>query len=603
MLGVPSIADHHRLQRRVENAIWTTDPDAALAVYLDPAAASVRKPAVEWALVSLLGQWQLASPPEGLDAWPADRLASPSGAALLFAVTQSVPEDVGSAIPAPGVLGMPAIGGRHKEWLARAWLLRPDRPTLTTEQRRQLSRWLARHPPATGRCLLVAAALEDQTLVDELGPRWLRCGVYHPGAPAEVARVSAVRGLASYAKRALPLVTAACFGDGDALAHLLEPALELGDAESAAVLGEAVFVRGRDPHQRRLGLAVRLAALGLGLHGARLVDEYRRHWQPTGWSYPWPERLLYLFQELGADDEKRHLLAHMEVTGSTPRWVSLVRETTRASTPTRSQMREWEELHVNHPRDERVLVGATRAVLRCQRPELRRWSERLGLRERWSRLAELERYRDLAAAFLVLLHTEEEDRIVEFERRLADTSLDLPVVRWAARSYLAALRRTRQWRRLQEVESRRPEMVQRACPYRERELIRCLARLSRLPGESRERRYWCEVWESLLGLDLEPAEVVEVLDLFVTLSRELEMRGDGGEQEESLLTDVTLQIVRRGRAEAEALLTHRGGRPDDRREVEERLRRAGPDATLRLLQELLSTGPSQDPAAAGQAVH
>lgn len=589
-----NLEDHCRLQGETEAALFDSAAGAALARYLDTAGASIRKPGLEWALIGLLDRSAPELPPGLSESWPEERIEMPSGAALRFAVIQRTPEDRSSALP-PGLSRRPPLAGPHKELLARAWLHRPDTPALADpEPRRGFARWLARHPPAVGGCLLAAAAADDRALVDELTPRWLSCGLLHPGAPAEVARASRRPALADPARRALRIVVGRFFRDDGSLAELLEPALALGDAESAATLGETLFARSADPSLRRRALAVRLAALGEARRGAQLADEYRRRWLPTGWAYPRPERLLYLFQELGADDLERHLLGHVEVSDETPDWVLLTRETLEAPSPGPEQLGAWEKLHAAHPKDERVLVGATRAVLRRPRPVRKEWSERLGLSARWRQLAGLDRYRWLAGAFLVLLHTEKEDRIAEFENRLTEAPLDLPAVRRAARAYLAALRRSRRWRRLAEIEARRPEMLLHACPFAERELLRTLARLSELPGDRRAERRWCEGWERLIGLPLDSSEVVEVLDHFVNLRRELERHGHL-RHEQALFADVTLQLLRRVRAEAEALLARHPGRAGELQELRERLAHAGPEATFRILQQLSTTVSPEAP--------
>ena len=582
-----------RFQDRVEDALQNEVPETALALYLQTGASSIRKPGLEWSLVELLDQGEDDLSAVDLEAWPEDRLASASGAALCFTVMQRSLGEQSSALP-QGLSRRPPLAGRRKELIVRAWLRCPSATALAEPGlRRRFARWLARHPPTIGSCLLAAAAAGDRLLVAELVPRWLSCGLLHPDAPAEVARASELTWLADSARQALRLVIAHFFNDNEALIRLLEPALILRDTESAAMLGGVLWARLSEPEQRREALAVRLAALGLAERGIDLVDEYRRRWRPTGWAYPWPERLLYLFQELGAEDLERHLLDTMEVNEKTPSWVLLMRETLESPSIRREHLEAWENLYVQHAKDERVLVGATSAVLRCPRLLRREWIERLGLRSRWQQLADLERYRWLGGAFLVLLQTEEEDRIIEYEDRLLEAPLDLPPVRRAARAYLSALRRSRQWQRLSEISAESPEMLRRACPFVERELLENLARLSKLPGNRWEEHRWCERWERLIALPLQPLEVLEVLDHFVNLRRELDQRGLP-RHASSLFADVRLQLLRRSRAGAEALLRLHPGRGGEHRELRQRLARAGPEATSAILQELVNTVPRAD---------
>lgn len=315
------------------------------------------------------------------------------------------------------------------------------------------------------------------------------------------------------------------------------------------------------------------------------TERYRSHWVPRGEPYPHPERLLYALQRLGEDELERHLLCQTVLAPSAPRWVVLSRERLIGPASFRSHLASWEDLRRERPRDEPVLVGATLSLLASPVLLRQEWADRLGLSALWRDLAEIDAYRELAGAFLVLLEPSPEDRIAEFERRSSDAHLDHPIVRRAARAYVAALRRTRRWDRLRALASESSDLLTLACPFVERELAAGMARLAQLPGRPADLGSWRAGWERLSSLPLALAELIEVLDHYLVLRRELDRLAEAEANAESL-ADLELQILRRAKAAAENAL---GGGPlpaDVRLRLGERLPAAGLAVSLQTLQEI-----------------
>jgi hypothetical protein len=580
------LGSHLARQRAAATAFAGGHVAEALAVYLEEANRSIRKANLEWQLASAVLERGLGGRQVG-GAWPAERLAHAAGASLRFVVAQ-VADEVLPSLP-PGLAPLPALPGWARALLAEAWLRRPRCAALSAaDKRRPFARWLATHPPVAGTALLAAGLRsDDPELVAELADRWLARGIVHRAAPAQLRQASSLPALADVARRALARCLGRFLEDDGALVKLLEAALALDQGDSALAISATLLRRPIEAERRRRVLALRLAALAALQRRGELADEYRRFWQPSGWVYPWPERLLYVFQQAGEDDLARHLLAAPPAEAAPPRWVVLSSELLAAKEVGAKHLEGWKEAYLESPQDERVLVGATRAVLRAPLPLKKAWTERLGLDRRWAQLASFADYRELAGGFLVLLCCDDEDRISEFERRLVGECLASLPAQWAARVYVQALRRRKQWDRLRKLAEADDGRFARACSFAEWELVRVLSQLEDLPGPGRRsERAWCEGWERSISQPLAPEEVAEVLDHFVNLRRSLERRG-GLQHEQALLDDVTLQMLRRGKAAAESLLAQIDAPATEVGALRRRLVQAGPEASLRILQDLL----------------
>jgi hypothetical protein len=321
-----------------------------------------------------------------------------------------------------------------------------------------------------------------------------------------------------------------------------------------------------------------------------VAGEYRSRWQPLGIPFPHPEWLLYAFQQRGEADLEQHLLQAAEISSETDRWVLLSRELVCKRSPERADLEAWAALYQERRQDERVLAGLSNALLRSA-PLLREeWTEKLNLLGRWRSLAGHDRYRGLAGAFVVLLQPSDDERIGAFEELLAEEPLASAQVRRAARGYVASLRRTRQWRRLFDLDHRRPDLFDLACPFKERELARLLGRLIELPRDEPELRRWCAGWERLLALPLSTRELLEVLEQFLLLRRELAAWAPDLLEDE-LLGDVELQLLRRAKARAEGLLERRS---DAAGAMGQRLRTARLEAAFAILRDLDPLGDGDE---------
>ncbi len=553
----------------------------AMATYLEAYESLSRRADLEWELASLLIRTGVAV--AELPAWPPDLLERPSGGTLAFVVSQLSGTDL--VLPG-GLARLRPIRKAHKEILALAWLVRPECICLRDVAFRQhLASWLSEAPVAIGNCLLAAALAGDRELVERLGPVWLRKGLFHFEAPTQILRAGNVPDLQAFAREALHTAVGLFFEDKPSLLLLLDAAFHLGDFATVVALGEALLGRwDLEEGSRQKVIARQLASLAELDRHEEAVEGYRARWLLTSWSFPHPEHLLYVFQQRGETELERHLLESVRMTEETPRWVRLCRDQARNGTPQRADMEAWGALYAETPRDERVLVGVTSAVLRCPLLLKEEWTERLGLRERWRSLAALEGYRLMAGAFLVLLQATDPERIEEFETRLQGVPLSLEPVRRAARAYVEALRRGRRWDRLRALSASSPDLFDLACPFKEREMVRVMAALGDLPRSETGLRSWCAGWERLLSLPLSSAEILEVLDEFLTLRREAEQRFPAAATDERL-GDVALQVLRRAKAEAEENAVRTAGDQEALAEARRRIRQGGLEAMVRILQE------------------
>lgn len=551
----------------------------ALTGYAEKSSGLAARSFLEWQLVEAVLRTRLAVEPV---VWPDDVLDRPSGAALAFVVAQLSGQDL--ALPR-GLARLAPIPRARKLALAAAWLWRPGCFGLQDAKlRRRFAEWLADAPEAIGPCLLAAAHVGDGELIGRLGPLWLARGIFHAGAPGQIEQASSLRDLQDLAGKALGAALGTCLADTPGLLHLLGAAFSLRRFPTVLALGEMLLRRpevGPNPRQRVLALL--LGALAELDRFEEVAAAYRERWMPLGLPFPEPEWLLYSLQRQGETALERHLLE--SVNGAeTSAWVRLRRDLLRKGAPERSDLEAWEALYRARGKDERVLVGASEAVLRSA-PLLREeWGERLGLLPRWQALAGLDRYRLLAGSYLVLLQPTDPERIEAFERWLEGAPLVQEPVRRAARAYVAALRRTRRWNRLRDLSRSWPDLFDLACPFGERELARLLGRLLDLPGDEPGFRLWCAGWERLLSLPLSGREVAEVLGHFILLRRELE-RADPESAEDDLLADIELQVLRRAKAEAELRLA-RTSDLQTRDSLRSRLRAARLEATLRILEDL-----------------
>lgn len=561
----------------------------ALSQYLERYEELAVRVPIEWSLLERLGPGSEEVP--SVASWPSDMLARPSGGALAFVATQLAGED----LPLPsGLARLAPIPLAFRVSIAAAWLARPEGLCPTEpELRTRFALWLAEAREAIGSCLLASAELGDEALLRRLGPLWLAKGISHPDAPEQIERASRTPGLADLAREAVHAAIGRFHHDSRALLVLLRAAFVLGSFRPVAALGEILSSQPDvKPAEQRRALALRLGALAELEDADDVATEYRSRWQPLGAPFPHPEWLLYAFQRKGEAALEQHLLQSAEISPATDRWVLLSRELVRKRAPERADLEAWVALYQERRQDERVLVGLSNVLIRSA-PLLREEQiERLDLLGRWQTLARHEPYRELAGAFLVLLQPSDDERIAAFEEILADAPLVSAHVRRVARAYVASLRRTRQWRRLLDLDRRRPDLFDLACPFKERELARLLGRLIELPAsesDEAELRRWCAGWERLLGLPLASRELVEVLESFLLLRRELAARVPGLLEHE-LMGDVELQLLRRAKAQAERLLEHRV----DAGTIGPRLHTARLEAAFAILRDLDPVGEGDE---------
>ena len=187
-----------------------------------------------------------------------------------------------------------------------------------------------------------------------------------------------------------------------------------------------------------------------------------------------------------------------------------------------ADLEAWRELYEKDHYDRVVLIGFSNALLRSPRLLREQWlgsDKGEAVLSTWRERSNVEEYRHIAGKWLVPLSMDRLTRIAEFERCLSDAPLSDEPAREAARLYIAALRRNRDWPRLRELLERPGADLFAACSFTERVITRTLAQLHALPDPGRSVAQWLRLWERLLALTMDAAEVLEMLQNFSLIRR------------------------------------------------------------------------------------
>jgi hypothetical protein len=231
-----------------------------------------------------------------------------------------------------------------------------------------------------------------------------------------------------------------------------------------------------------------------------------------------------------------------------------------------------------------VLVGFSNALLKSPGWLRQEWlgrDEQDNVLTTWRELSHIDRYRQFAGAWLVLLAPDLLTQIAEFERCLMSAPLEGQPYSEAARLYISALRRERHWSKLRALMDKSGSDVFAACAYNDRVITRALAQLHTLPEPGEPVIPWMRLWERLLSSSLESAEVIEILQCFSRI-REQARQSGSPVRDHFRFADVELQLLRRGKVQAERLIG------SAQRQQELGLEDAGLEATIQILEGALA---------------
>lgn len=487
------------------------------------------------------------------EAFPATLLARPSGAALAFVAAQRTHR---ASSPPHSLLQGPPIPAAMRAPLARAWASWPRCDALNDPRDREtFARRLATDPRAMEHVLLALVECGDMNLAPTVGRDWLR----HAGAVMEASTETLrllVRHeeLVAIGQDAVRMRLARYRGEGRQLLEHAKILFSTDDHRGVIAVSEFAQENRLSSSERHRMLALRLIALDECGESQRVVDEYRDEWMPNGASFPQPERLLYTLHIAGADDSVEHLLRTGTDAGA--RWVSLWRKRVETQRVTTEDLAEWAEISKANPNAEPILSGLTEAVLAATDSTLAHGALVVAaVKDRWTALASDPTHGPLARAYLVLMERADADIVRTFERHLAGEPPETHAVRRAAAAYVRALSRMREWSRLRAFIQSVPGSSFRGVfgPH-EIELHTRMARLEIVPSDDDgSAGDWLTAWERLLALPLDTRHISDVLRHFIDRTAVLRRSGSALLSDEHF-EDVHLQVLRRGRAEAERLL-------------------------------------------------
>jgi hypothetical protein len=530
--------------------------EQALRMYLESYAEVHARSFIEWEIAEAALSYRIVV--DGV-VWPAELLRRPSGAtlALILAQLSLKPTNLPACLNA-----LPAIRLRHRDLLARAWKHSPDNcPDLRNAMTRErFALWLCESQSALPDCLIAGAALRDEKLVDLLGSRWLRCGLNSKDLASRIKEASHFELLRRFVSRAIWVALTLAGEDRDALYDLSEAAWRLQDYEAVIAIAERWLAgspkcESTEP-QSFDQLARRCCAWAELGHYDRVLSEYRNRWYISAVPFPYPQPVLETLQSFRQDEMEHHLLRSAPERAEDPEWLRLSRTAVAKKKVERVDLEAWDQLYFKDRLDRAVLVGFSSALLKSPGWLRQEWLGRDGqdnVMTTWRELSYNDKYRQFAGAWLVLLAPDRLTQIAEFERCLMSAPLEGPPYSDAARLYLSALRRERHWSKLRALMDKSGSDAFAACAYNERVITRTLAQLHTLPAQGEPVIPWMRLWERLLSSSLEPAEVIEVLQCFSRI-REQARQSGSPVRDHFRFADVELQLLRRGKVEAERMI-------------------------------------------------
>ncbi len=568
--------------RRIEAAMAADDAQQAVLDYYDIRHAVPAVPMIEWALARYLS---CTSRPLNFPVdWPVEVLNRVSGAALVFVGAQTAGVDIRfpDALAAGRTVPM-----KHRRYIARAWLSRPECECLSDIRiRRPFVEMLAGDVASMEFCVLAEASRPDADtrLLNHLCAQWTNTGVYGE-LEIDILKdwLAVNRNLDSIVRKVVAKAIHHETVNDINLLKLLEIAFNLRDLKTVARYAGRLIDRPLPEKLKKQILVIYLASLPETGAVSKAAELYETRWRSSGWAYPFPEKLLYGFQILGARDLEDHLCETAIFNEKTPAWARLSRETRLSPNPER-HLRAWADLYSQEIRDERVLAGFTKALLKYPEFESGKW--RSELIRRWERLCAYDAYRETASAYLVLLHPTNEEKIRIFETHLYGPGVVTPLVGQAIRAYIKALGKRKRWNDLRGflVDGAAGEL-KHACLVDDIRFIRLMADLETIPEDVKSFRSWRRKWEQIIGLPLDTEMLMDAADHFIRLKGRLFSKG-GEYRNNDHFEDVSLQFLRRIKAEAEKILK-RAGLPDEETETyRSRLKTASFEGTYRILTEL-----------------
>jgi hypothetical protein len=575
----------HLLSIIAENKIYS-----AFDYYFENYEKVISKAKIEWELIKKI--FQLKKFKEIPLNLIEDIKQRTSGVALLFICSQLAKIDIEFFPELNRLMRVPSKLKRH---LAYTWIFYPQCKCLDNHEfRRTFALWLAQYDRAVGACLLAESKRNDlmPELIDELSYRWIQKGLSDRNTPKYLSEAVKIPVLKNAGLQAVKKCIGFFFGNKEALQILIRCAFDLEDYETAVTYSEIILTPGIDEDVRKSILSLRLAALAELDKEIEVIEEYKNLWMPLNCDFPFPDRLLFIFQKNGRNDLENHLLKNCVIDDSSPSWVKFTWEYIFGRNR-EELLNKWSGLYDKESNDERILFGFTNLLISIPDVFRTQWIEII--KERWKFLYEYEDsgskeirrpYEELAGAFLVLMNKNKVELIEDFRKYLSEKMLNHPIAKRAAQAYIRALAERKRWKELRDyLDKQDIRFIRAVSPFEEYEFIKAMANLEELPNNGNHLVLWCQYWERLISLPIDTEMIKQAVEHFVNLREKL-ITENHAVINNYLFEDISLQILRRAKAEGERLLMNIFISDEDKKEKLFRLQKADIDNVNEIIREL-----------------
>lgn len=561
----------HQLFLNVENLLKDGETNDALACYVTNYSQIPSKRTLEKQL--LLAVLETEKEITWIEDLIDENRQSVSYRCLVFTVAQVSKTDLES-FSLPPVLS--AIPSEYLILLAKAWYRYPQCFYLRDSPNRHLFiSALQQQPEALGWCVLTLTKLEAFELLQDVSQSWVNYGLYAKDTPYQIKTLCEDKNIEKIKsvifdsikfnlnqfntdKVALLLLLQACFKLIDVYEHPDDiPVLNTLIAYSERLLN---FPLSGDMKQQVL--VYRFSALAElsysdAKKGEQLLDEYKTQWQTATWAFPYPEKLLFAFQKLGADDLELHLLSTAEISNDTEKWVQLTSDQILKKRYFDEIMQEWGALYKERSSDERVLIGFTRSLLREDTALWEsEWTEKI--KEQWLSISHInEHYYHVSHSYLVQIQASDSEKVSWFEEYLYDASLTNITIYKTVEVYLRALSNRRNWSRIKDyIERDHADRISLIISFSEYAFMIAMAKIDELPKDDKKIKDWYPLWEEIISLPLKKTELLDAVHLFNHIKEEKLRKHMLGEKilNSRLYGDIELQVLRHAKAYGERLI-------------------------------------------------
>jgi len=488
----------------------------------------ISKAKIEWELIKAIPRLKrLEQVPQN---WHNDLKQRTSGVALLFISLQFIKIEFEFFPELNKIMYAPS---NLKQTIAFAWEFNPQCKCLDNKNfRKTFALWLAQSSNAIGACLLAESMRKDllHELIDELSLKWIQKGLSDSNTLEYLSKAVKIPRLKNACKQVVKKCFAFFSGNKESLSTLIQCAFDLGDYETVVVYSELIISPEIDDDMRRNTLSLRLAALAELDKKQEVIEEYRSRWMQENCNFPFPDRLLFIFQLNGQNDLENHLLTNCIIDEDSPSWRKLNWQYINNG-KSEDLLKKWSDLYISDlnsqkGRDLRILFGFTKFLISLPDFFRAEWIETI--KKYWENLYKYEDikdkvkpYEELAGAFLVLINKTKEEVIEAFQKYLSDKKLTHPMSKGAALTYIRALADRKRWNELRDYLNKQDiHFIRAISPFEEYEFIKTMTNLENLPNNENYIA-WCQYWERLISLPLDSEMILQLVDHFINLSEKL----------------------------------------------------------------------------------